>query len=194
MPRGIPNTRAIDNPVTTGKDVIGPGDVAQPQRAPIDLGQRLADGGSPPIETDVETLAQQVKAKATEDYLRELKFNEDPVTIVITPSSDRHAPKHVFCGVNGVGAEVYDKQNNRWLRFEWLPVSKVLTVKRKYLEVLAKSKRENFTTREVTPTPQPNQDGFVLEAETVPTAPFVVRQDPAGDAGVQWYQKVMSEF
>ena len=57
------------------------------------------------------------------------------------------------------------------MQFKWVPVNRVLTIKRKYLEVLARSRVDTFATREVTPTPMANQDGFVLEANTVQVAP-----------------------
>jgi hypothetical protein len=195
MPRArTASSDAIHHPVVTTADVIGPGDVKVHKRDPIDINQRLAEEFAPGIETDVEGLSPMSPEEAKAQYMQELAFNEQPVTVVITPSSDRNAPKHVFCAVQGVGAEVYDPKARRWIRFTYLPVSTQLTVKRKYLEVLAKSRQENFSTREVSPTPMANQDGYVLEAESVPVAPFVVRHDPAGDAGLQWYQRMLSQF
>lgn len=176
-----PSTQAADNPVMAAPKEQEFDHSAMHQRGVIDL------------DNPAESIAIVDKMPEAE-YADLLKFAEDPVTGVISPSSDRNAPKYVYCGVNGTGAEVWDERTKRWLRFPYVPVGRVLTMKRKYWEVLGRSRTETFRTREVTPTPHANQDGFVLEAETVAVAPFNVRHDPAGAKGHEWYQRVIAEF
>ena len=182
MPR---SKNANHNPVHAPGPELSTAQHSVPQMAPIDMAKAL--------ETVREPIAIAEKLPAA-DYLDEIKFNEDPVSVVLTPSQDRNAPKQVYCAVNGKGAEVWDERNKRWIEFKYLPVGRVLTVKRKYIEVLARSRADTFNTREVTPTPLANQDGFALEASTIPTSPITIRHDPAGAKGQEWFSRVMQEF
>lgn len=192
MPRSKPkakprSTQALHNHVMSGPQGQSTGDFKVPQfdGGSIDIGQRLEEGREPIAIVD--------KMPSTE-FADELKFNEDPVTVVLTPSQDKNSPKQIYCAVNGKGAEVWDERTKRWLEFKYVPVGRVLTVKRKYLEVLARSRADSFSTREVTPTPMANQDGFALDADTVPVAPMTIRHDPAGAKGQEWFARVMAEY
>lgn len=78
------------------------------------------------------------------DYIDELAFNEEPVTIRIEPSNEKNAPAHFPCWVNGRGADVL--LNGEWVSVGHLPVSTILTVKRKYVEVIMRSKIDTITT------------------------------------------------
>jgi hypothetical protein len=186
------STRAIDNPASTGAGQLQPEHYPPPQQPPIDIGLRLA-GTAPPFATEFEGITPMSPEEAKEQYMKDLAFNEHPVTVVIPKSTERNAPNFVPCAVNGFGPEVWDERSKRWLNFDgWLPVSRVLTVKRKYLEVLARSRRDEYRTREVNPTPLANQDGFVLECDTMQVAPFQVRWD--GDpGGPEWYRRIMTD-
>ena len=57
-------------------------------------------------------------------------FLNEPVTIVINPSQDPEDPKLVQVGVNGTS--------------QFIPRGEPFTVKRKYVEVLARAKRTDF--------------------------------------------------
>lgn len=83
------------------------------------------------------------------EWADELVFNEDPVTIRIEPSSEKHAANAHPIWVNGKGAEVF--QNGQWQEIGYLPVGRVLTVKRKYVAVLAGAKFDRVTTDVVEP-------------------------------------------
>jgi hypothetical protein len=179
------SSNAQHNPVFSPSPELSTGEFNVPQLGPIDVDRTLEVGREPIV------IAERLPSV---QYAEELKFNEDPVTIVLTPSSDRNAPKQVYCAVNGKGAEVWDEKSKRWIEFKYIPVGRMLTVKRKYIEVLARSRADSFSTREVSPTPHANQDGYVLESYTVPTAPVTIRHDPAGDKGHQWFARVMQEF
>lgn len=86
-------------------------------------------------------LAQQIIDK---NYAEELAFNEEPVTIRIEPSSERNASQHFPVWVNGQPAQVF--QRGRWEEVGYLPVSRVLTVKRKVVEVLIRAKVDRIVT------------------------------------------------
>lgn len=185
--------RAKDSPVSTGSNELSPEHFPAPQFPAVNLAT-LIDSPAEPIVTEVEGIATMSEADAKNAYLAELKFNEDGVTVIIPPGHGKDAPKYVYCAVQGVGAEVYNPKTKTWMRFPYLPVNTQMVVKRKYLEVLARSRIDTVETREVTTTPRPNQDGFEMVRETQQAAPFYVRFDPAGERGADWYRRVMSDF
>jgi hypothetical protein len=78
------------------------------------------------------------------DYMDELAFNEEPVTIRIEPSTEKNAPAHFPVWVNGKGCEVLI--GNDWVSVGHIPVSTLLTVKRKYVEVIMRAKIDTITT------------------------------------------------
>jgi hypothetical protein len=81
---------------------------------------------------------------ASDDYLAELAFMEEPVTIRLEPSSDRNAISRFVVYVNGQGAEIFE--NGRWRSIGWLPVGPNITIKRKVLEVIVRTKIDTVHT------------------------------------------------
>lgn len=79
------------------------------------------------------------------DYLDELAFMEEPVTIRLEPSSDANAAGAFPAWCNGKGAEVF--QNGRWIEITYLPVGCDLTIKRKILEVIIRAKIDTVHTK-----------------------------------------------
>lgn len=79
------------------------------------------------------------------DYLAELSFMEEPVLIRMEPSSEPNAAGAVPVWCNGKGAEVF--HNGRWNEITYLPVGHELTIRRKILEVLLRSKTDTVHTR-----------------------------------------------
>ena len=100
----------------------------------------------PPISGDGDRNPDIILVDKIEpnEYLEALAFNEEPVTIRIEPGIEENAPLYHPAWVNGRGAEVLI--NNRWVTFNFLPVGEVVTTKRKYLEVLLRSKRNSVIT------------------------------------------------
>ena len=68
-----------------------------PQKSPIDIGHALENA---PAGIEI------VDRLPAADYADELKFNEDPVTVVINPSTDPKAAKVVFCAIDNKGASL----------------------------------------------------------------------------------------
>lgn len=64
------------------------------------------------------------------DAIEAEAFMNEPVTIVVNPSQDPDDPKLVQVGVNGVT--------------QFVPRGEPITLKRKYVEVLARAKRTDF--------------------------------------------------
>jgi hypothetical protein len=82
--------------------------------------------------------------EVTPDYLAELAFYEEPVTILINPSTHKHAASIFENWSNGQGAEVLI--NGKWLIVKDLPVDKPITVKRKIVEQIIRARVTNIQT------------------------------------------------
>lgn len=78
------------------------------------------------------------------DYIEALAFAEEPVKIVLNPSSEKNAATSFPVWVNGKGAEVF--QNGRWDEIGYLPVGRPIIIKRKVLEVIIRAKLDAVTT------------------------------------------------
>jgi hypothetical protein len=113
----------------------------------VDVGQR----GDLRMETEGTDYADREVGIVTADsqiqseYVKALSFNEEPVTIVINEKSEANPENAVFIGVNGRGAEML--MDGKWLEMFWLPIGVELTTKRKYLEQLLRSKKEQVSTK-----------------------------------------------
>jgi hypothetical protein len=122
------------------------------------------------------------------DYADALAFAEEPVTINIGRSSEKFAPRTVHCAVNGKGAEVLI--NGKWCEMLYLPVGVPLTTKRKYVEVLARSKTDTVETNVVE---RDNEDPVnAIDRHTSLKAPFSVLHD-ANPRGADWLNKLVYE-
>lgn len=103
-----------------------------------------------PIEETADREGEIVKADlsaiAEKEYLERLAMAEEPVTIQIEPSSEANAPTSYFCGVNGNNPEVL--YNGKWMKLPlpYVPVGVQFTMKRKYVEVLVRAKRDTVST------------------------------------------------
>lgn len=115
-------------------------DTAIPQKADIDLSldSPIIHGEEMPNIAHEHELAKSHEAA--------LAFMEEPVTIRIEENSSADFPEtHVPVSVNGKSAEVL--QNGQWLAIGWLPIGVPLVTKRKYVEVLARSRTDAIRTQ-----------------------------------------------
>lgn len=76
--------------------------------------------------------------EVTPEYLDELAFNEDPITIILNPSTHKNAASIFENWSNGRGAEMLI--NGQWLIIKDLPVGKPITVKRKIVEQIIRAR------------------------------------------------------
>lgn len=114
------------------------------------------------------------------DYLDELKFMEEPVTVVLHRGRERYSPNIHDFYVNGKPL--------------WIPVDRPTTIPRKYLEVLARSQPFEVKTK-VNKNEQDGEDAVVDNmAERYQSAkyPFSVVKDE-NPRGHVWLAKVMRE-
>jgi hypothetical protein len=102
-----------------------------------------------PIVSEEERDPEIVKAELAEigkkEYLERLAMAEEPVTIIIEPSTEENAPHSYYCAVNGKGAECLGP-DGKWRPIDWVPVGVQLTMKRKYVEILVRAKKDKVTT------------------------------------------------
>lgn len=114
------------------------------------------------------------------EYAEQLAFNEEPVTIRIERSSEKFAPRVVDAWCNGKGAEVL--VNGRWVETSYLPIGVAVTTKRKYVEILARSKLDTINTKVEDRDSEKPQN--LIERSTSSRAPFSVIEDrnPKGAA------------
>ena len=116
------------------------------------------------------------------EYAAKLAFMEEPVTIRIEPSTEKHAPMVFPVWVNGKGAEVF--QNGRWMEIGYLPVAQVLTVRRKVLEVILRAKVDTLETVATEAMDVDRGLGNAIRRFTSPVHSFSVLEDknPRGPA------------
>lgn len=151
------------------------------QRAPI------PDNTAGPVG-DVVT-GEIIHASDDADYMADLAMMEEPVTIRLEPSSDKNAATAFPVWVNGRKAEVY--QNGRWDEIGYLPTGRVLVVKRKVLEVIARAKVDTVHTRvQEMDSERPNN---VIERFTSPVHSFSVLEDK-NPCGAAWLAEVRRRY
>lgn len=107
------------------------------QKVPI-----IGDKKLKPEDRDSEIIL--VDHELDTDYADALAFSEEPVKIILNQSAEKNAPTSFPVWVNGKGAEVF--QNGRWDEIGYLPVGRPIIIKRKYLEVIMRSKLDAVTT------------------------------------------------
>jgi hypothetical protein len=78
------------------------------------------------------------------DYADALAFAEEPVTIRLEPSTDKNAASFFPIWNNGKGCEVLI--DDAWREMAYIPVGQVVTIKRKYLEIIVRAKIDTVAT------------------------------------------------
>jgi hypothetical protein len=120
------------------------------------------------------------------DYADALAFNEEPVTIIIQPGSEKNAPRVVDCWVNGKGLELL--HDGRWFETGAAPVGRPFTTKRKYVEVIARSKVDRIETRHDDESAE-NPRNWV-ERSTYVRAPLSLIEDK-NPKGAEWFSRIV---
>lgn len=120
------------------------------------------------------------------EYSAALAFAEQPVTILIQPSGEKFAARTVDLWVNGKGAEVLVE--GRWVETRILPVGMPVTTKRKYVEVLLKSKRDAVQTN-VTEEESESPVNAIFRNTTAVSPLSIIRDnDPRG---AEWIARLV---
>ncbi len=113
--------------------------------------------------------------KVTPEYLAELAFYEDPVTIIINPSTHKNAASIFENWCNGRGAEML--VNGQWLIIKDLPVSKPITVKRKVVEQIIRARVMNVQTIHEEPPVASPRNEIIRTSSNVHS--FSILKDPS---------------
>lgn len=138
-----------------------------------------------PSTYDGDVLVGERIDSGSKDYLDELAFNEEPVTIRIEPSSDKNAATAFPIWVNGQKAQVF--QNGRWDEIGYLPVGRELIVKRKVLEVIIRAKINTIHTR--VERPESDQPHNTEDRYTSAVHSFSIIED-RNPRGAAWVREI----
>ncbi len=114
------------------------------------------------------------------NYLDELAFQEEPVKIILNPSAEKNAPTAFPVWVNGKGAEVF--QNGQWMEIGYLPVGLPIIIKRKYLEVIMRSKLDAVTTQHEDATVERPHNRINRSTSAVHSFSILEDKNPKGSA------------
>lgn len=180
-------TDAINNPVKRqyNRKELHTDDMEIAQKPDIDLGfeSQIIHGEELPTLDDMKSHAKQA-------HLDALAFMEEPVTIRIEENSKSDFPEtHVPVAVNGVEAEVF--QNGRWVRIGWLPINVPLTTKRKYVEVLARSKPDNVRTQHDDATVERPRNTVTRRTSSAYPLSIIKDDNPKGH---EWLSRIMMGY
>lgn len=162
----------------TGRD-MNTADMPLTQKSDIDLDLPVQHG---------ESLINVAGENAlNDDYQRELAFMEEPVTIRIEENSRSDFPEtHVPVQVNGRGAEVM--MNGKWTELTWVPINMVVTMKRKFVEVLARSKSESIKTQHDDANVERPRN--LVQRRSSSNYPLSILRDD-NPRGMEWLQRIM---
>lgn len=132
-----------------------------------------------PDEGELDRVAERIIPVDTlpaTDYMEELAFMEEPVTIRLHRSNEKNAPAFYDFYVNG--------------RVEWVPVEQNYTLARKYVEVIARTQPYNVETKTGTAFDERPANEIVRHQSA--KHPFSVIRDP-NPRGADWLMRVMAE-
>jgi hypothetical protein len=138
-----------------------------------------ATGPLPPSEGTIERVSDMSNIG---NKAKELAFMEERLDIRIHETSDPNAEQMVFVSVNGEGGGPH--------KLPWLPRGQVITVKRKIVERLARSKRIGVRTQEVTDG-NGNRTTAIRRSSSL-GYDFSVLRDP-NPHGAEWLKRVLAE-
>lgn len=122
-----------------------------------------------------------VPADATalnKDYTDALKFNEDVLEISLEPSSEENAPTVIDVTVNG--------------ETMWIPVGQNVRIKRKFVEVLMRSKPVAISTMHDEIGAKVINNRIIRNTRA--KYPLSILSDPAQGKGVEWMRRIRAEL
>lgn len=173
-------------PVSLRTGELEPDDQKVEQLSPLNigLGETRFDRPSPPDLTVAEKPLMKGEAEL-------LAFNEEPVTIVCNQGAGDHAPLFMEAWVNGKGIERWFP-NLGWVEVKHIPVEEEVTIKRKYLEVLLRSKSLLISTPEDRADGSEPRNLVIRRSVNVHSVTIIEDRDPPGEAGYrrEWAKRI----
>lgn len=163
MPRGIPNKSFEAAEQQIGQDVS----IDIPVTGSLDNLSRPDQK----LESDIVTVQRE---GLDNGYAAQLAFMEEPVDIMVHETTDPNEQMLVDVYCNGIP--------QRFIR------GQVQTVKRKYVEILARAKQTSISTKTVTTT-----DDVInrIDKHTALRYPFSIVSDP-NPKGAAWLKSVLA--
>lgn len=159
MPRGIPSSKTDSSNEKIGQD------------RPLDI--PMTGSIADIIRTDQQI--EVVDGPSLGAYAAELAFNEEVIDVIVHESTEQNAPLIVEVFVNGTP--------QRFLR------GRMQSVKRKYVEVLARAKQTGLRT--AVANDSNGNPVNRLDRHTALRFPFSVQHDP-NPKGRDWLKKVLA--
>ena len=161
MPRGIPNQKRAS---------IQTSDVELRSESTIELGgaDHVADLDRPDLAVVTD---ESLASPAVSEYVKDLKFMEDILTVVVSETTDPNAENPVPCSVNG------DKR--------LLTRGQEYRIARKFVDSLIKVE-DRVTTRNY--KDEQGVDQTQITKKPALKYPLSVIHDPAGEVGRRWFQ------
>lgn len=170
---------ASNVPVRRARKEIGNNDFEMGQKPDIEMGDEK------PVVPAIEAIHADTLVNGR---LEQLAFNEEPIEVMIYPSSEENAPNVVDCWVNGKGAEVF--QGGKWHVLGCLPVGVRVITRRKYAEVLLRAKRDKIQTHhEGSEVERPN-NRVSRTSSAVANIQIVHDNNPKG---VEWVRRLLGQ-
>lgn len=108
----------------------------------------------------------------TADYVKDLAFMEQEVEFILLPTHDKSAPNPIIAGVNGIDRTIYRNQRYK--------------LARKFLNAMISTLTE-VSTHEYVDSKGLSQTR--VETVTTPALQIQMLNDPAGQAGMEWFAK-----
>lgn len=171
-------TDAVHQPIRRRRE-NSTADTAVGQMEAIDLSGE-EDAPDRIVEAQAESLIKE--------HARLLAFAEEPITVLIAKQNDRNASSVVECWNNGRGAEVLI--NGKWRESGWLPCDMEVTTKRKYVEILLRSKNTGYTTTHSNPGAEYIQNKAVPTTTLRNQLSVIEDKNPLGRA---WLSSIVAE-
>lgn len=141
-----------------------PGDISLPE--------------SGPLTRTNETIVPADATALDKNYADALKFNEDVLEIMLEPSSEENAPTVIDVTVNGETV--------------WIPVGQSIRIKRKFVEVLMRSKPVAVSTAHEDIGAKVINNRIVRNTRA--KYPLSIMNDPAQGKGVEWMRRIRAEL
>lgn len=141
------------------------------------------DGKSVTTTLDEIGFQQGVDMVGFDEKAEQLAFLEEKMVINIMETTDKNAEKFVYVAVNGEGAG--------HLGLPYLPRGVDVTVKRKHVEKLLRSRPSSYESQEYVAE---NGERKIRYPETAALMyPFQVISDPSPDKGRAWMKQILAE-
>jgi len=162
---------ARNNPVTPRGGVHTEDfDLAQPAAI------HIPDSGA--LNRQSEVLVPADATALDRNYVDALKFNEDVLEILLEPSSEENAPMVIDVSVNGETV--------------WIMVGQNVSLKRKFVEVLMRSKPVSVRTEHEDIGAKIINNRIIRNTRA--KYPMSILRDPAQGKGMEWMRRIRAEL